>query len=384
MLNQDPQQKQHPEPLTLVDWDLVPKYLSLAGKGGDKGTVFAVFPPTDDQGCIFIGMKPDGSFPKEEVEKQLRKRPAHGLGVVVNKALPVSDDWGTKRDHYDKKTGHFLRQWGASGAHIWWGKTLFAEGDAGLPIEEQLQAPQKAGLPTPTMVVVTTSRSVHFYWKLDTALTPEEWQRAMVRLLCALEGAMPENGWDSSLTSLCRVMRIPGSLHPKTGKRVHILEGVGTGEMHEWEVIDSLLPPLPTYGKQPSRFLGNGEFKPGTQAPGWFSRMSEKDQLIEAIKMLEVIPSRGEAGTGTRAPAVKILAALVHHFGTEFAVEICHQAGWFNEHWNPEDEASRIGGHINPAGMGWVIQQARAHGWRHPHEEMQLRILKNFRRQALT
>ena len=382
MVIRQPEQSQPPETIPLVDWSLVPEYLSLTGKGGDKGTVFAVFPPTDDQGCIFIGMKPDGSFPKEEVEKQLRKRPKHGLGVVVNKAYPVHEDWGKEREHYDKKTGRFLRQWGASGSHIWWGKTLFAEGDAGLPIEEQLQAPQKAGLPTPTMVVITTSRSVHFYWKLDTPLTPEEWQRAMVRLLCALEGAMPENGWDSSLTSLCRVMRIPGSLHPKTGKRVHILEGAGSGEVHEWEVIDSLLPPLPTYGKQPRRFLGDGEFKKDTVAPGWFSRMTTEDQLRMTIDFLKVIPPRGEPGTGTRAPAIKVLAALIHYFGTDFAVELCLQAGWENEYWDPSDEASRIGGHINPSGMGHVIQQARAHGWKHPNDEAVLRIRRNFHKLA--
>ena len=382
MVIREPEQRQPTEPIPLVDWDALPRYLSLVGKGGDRGTVFAVFPPTDDQGCIFIGMNPDGSFPKAKVEAALRKRPTHGLGVVVNKALPVDEEWGSEREHYDKKTGRFLRQWGASGAHIWWGKVLFAEGDAGLPIEEQLQAPQKAGLPTPTVVVVTTGRSVHLYWKLDTALTPEEWQQAMVRLLCALKGAMPENGWDSSLTSLCRVMRVPGSLHPKSGKRVHILEGAGTGEMHQWEVIDSLLPPLPTYGKQPSRFLGDGEFKRDTTAPGWFSRMTVEDQLRMAIDFLKVIPPRGEPGTGTRAPAVKTLAALVHYFGTDIAVELCHQAGWENEYWNPADEASRIGGHINPAGLGWVIRQARAHGWKHPHEEMVLTGLRRFSSKA--
>jgi hypothetical protein len=197
-------------------------------------------------------------------------------------------------------------------------------------------------------------------------LTPEQFRNLQRRLVIAMQGANAEAGMDKSLHNPCRVMRLPGGHHPKTGNPTTVIPESVTGELFTFEQLDALLPPLPVtaaattaLGTIPDSFgRANGH--------GWFSRLSPEDQRTFAIDMLAVAPRREKPGTGTRHKAIQILAGLIHHFGRHEALQICSDARWAGDHWDPAHEALTIGDHDQPAGIASLIEAARANGWQHP------------------
>ena len=105
---------------------------------------------------------------------------------------------------------------------------LFAEGDGGLSKERQLAAYAETGL-KPTVVIDTTSKSLHFVTRLAEPLHYVDWILAIKRLRKLLNEHEPDAKWDESLAKPSQVLRLAGSIHPKTGLNCRILEGYGTG-----------------------------------------------------------------------------------------------------------------------------------------------------------
>ena len=98
-----------------------------------------------------------------KLRKELKGRPNHSVGIIINPALPKPDDWGSKPEHkYRSVKG--VRVWGASNAHIRGGIAVWVECDGSLSLEKQAELPKKLGLPPTTLTVKTGGKSLHQYW----------------------------------------------------------------------------------------------------------------------------------------------------------------------------------------------------------------------------
>jgi hypothetical protein len=203
----------------VVCWQLFDEFLQLIGRNDpDEPLVVAVFPKTQDQPNIHFGCTA-GSIPRVEIEKTLRRKPSHSLGLVINPALPKPKEWGTLQEHLTKSGRP--RQWGAKNEHIAGARLIWYEADGGLPKVEQLAAIRRAGLPEPDFIVDTSGKSLHSYWRLDEPITPEQFRDLMQRLPQAVDALTPEMRGDTGIHNPCRVMRAPGGLHP-SGNRCTI------------------------------------------------------------------------------------------------------------------------------------------------------------------
>ena len=330
--------------------------------------VFIVFPQEPAKPCIHVSGT-DIAIPTAELERLLQRHPTHSLGLIINPAKPQPRDWGTLPEHLNKAGKP--KAWGASNAHIHRAVACWAEGDGGLPIAKQLLLPAAAGLPSPSFAVSTGGKSIHHYWAMPGGITPDQFRNLQRRLVIAMDGISAEAGMDKSLHNPCRVMRLPGGYHPKTGNPTTVIPETVTGELFTFEQLDALLPPLPI---QPTTLSAIGNLSNSTAtntSAGWFSRLALHDQHNFAIEMLALTPKREKPGGGTRHKAIQILAGLIHHFGRHEAIAICTEANWTGPYWDPVREAASIGDHDRPSGIASLIASARDSGWRHPLETRQ-------------
>ena len=192
--------------------------------------VFIVFPQDPAKPCIHVPGT-ETNIPTAELERLLQRHPTHSLGMIINPAKAQPANWGSLPEHLNKAGKP--KAWGASNAHISHAIACWAEGDGGLPIEEQLQLPTAAGLPQPSFAVNTGNKSAHLYWAMAPGhhLTPEQFRNLQRRLVIALQGANAEAGMDKSLNNPCRVMRLPGGHHPKTGNSTTVIPESVTCEL---------------------------------------------------------------------------------------------------------------------------------------------------------
>ena len=114
-------------------------------------------------------------------------------------------------------------------------RVLFYEHDD-IPKEQSLVAWQTIGLPTPTLQVDTGSKSIHTYYLLDEAISPDLWRTLQQGLIYHLKS-------DPSLHNPGRVMRLAGSVHPDTGEVAKVINS--SGEVYSLETFTSLLA-IPT------------------------------------------------------------------------------------------------------------------------------------------
>lgn len=86
---------------------------------------------------------------------------------------------------------------------------LFVEWDD-KPKDWQLNAWRELGLPEPTLQIDTGGKSVHTYWALSEAITPERWKPLIKRLIAFC-------GSDPACCNPSRVMRLAGSSYWSKG-----------------------------------------------------------------------------------------------------------------------------------------------------------------------
>jgi hypothetical protein len=80
---------------------------------------------------------------------------------------------------------------------------LFVEWDD-IPVEQQVIAWQRLGLPEPSLMVSTGGASVHCYWLLQEPVTPALWKPEQKRLIAYCKS-------DPKCSNTSRVMRLPGT-----------------------------------------------------------------------------------------------------------------------------------------------------------------------------
>ena len=138
----------------------------------------------------------------------------------------------------------------------------------------------KAGLPEPSFMVDTSNRGYHVYFLLSELCGCEEGRIARARLSKTIEAALekdyPGIKTDHNLHSVAQVTCLPGSVHPKTRKRVTI-ENI-TGVKYSLAELDSVLLPL----DQPTVLTvgagGNLSVKPGPD-PEWYEQFPDFSSL---------------------------------------------------------------------------------------------------------
>ena len=177
----------------------------------------------------------------QEIESSFFFDLSCSFGFVVGVSNPVPPQWRPEWHVWDDASQTSYGQtYGASNTHIREHRFLFTEGDGGLPPEEQIATVTAAGLPTPTLIVDTGGKSLHFYWVLLEPVTPERFrllqtaiQKALIRFK-AFEV-------DTSLKNPSRIMRAVGSLHPKTGRRC-VIHTSNPDLRYDVEAIAAMLP----------------------------------------------------------------------------------------------------------------------------------------------
>lgn len=190
-----------------IDWDAVGRHLNLVGFDEGDAVVFAKWTKAMNGRASYQWW--DES--RDELPEVWGSDA--GFGFVVGKALP-------KPAEHKKIFGGGV--WGAKAVHIESNACAFVDCDSEVLDEsEQFAILREAGLPTPSFVVNTTGRGLHFYWRYETPLPPSEHRQLMRRIVKALE-PWPEFGIDKAVHNPNRVMRLAGSRHPKTGKFVTI------------------------------------------------------------------------------------------------------------------------------------------------------------------
>lgn len=170
----------------------------------------------------------------------------------------------------------------------------------------QLSAWKELNLPEPTLQVLTGNKSVHNYWVLDKPCSVEQWKNIQIRLIEYCDS-------DRALKDPCRVMRVPGYVHSKTGQLaevVHCSENRVT--LRE---LDALLPLVKK--KEIVRKISAGA----------------KGTETEILEAFAAIPPRAGSGTNSYPMYRNIAWGLADAceqagLGREYAVQLIESAGW--------------------------------------------------------
>lgn len=93
----------------------------------------------------------------------------------------------------------------------------------------------------------------------------------------------------------------------------------------------------------------------------WFNRQPRDRQHRLAVEMLRFIPKREQTGKGERHECISVLCSLKNHFGEEVALQICMEADWASNNWDPARELPTL--HDPTNAIGNLIYKARDRGW---------------------
>ena len=340
---------------SLVNWDVVDEFLEAIGRSSGP-IVFAVYPPDPTKPCRHFQCEAE-AIPRSDIEKYLRQKPTHSLGVVINPPAEQPRNWGEKEEHRNSKG--YVKAWGASNAHIEEAIAVWAECDGGLTIEEQEVLPQLAGLPDPTITVWTGGKSLHHYWlftpgqEIDLGL----FRDLQTRIANAIEIVAPDAKPDKGINNPSRVMRIPGAKHPKTGQYAVIHST--TQETFTSEEIQACAPSLITRASD----------APAKPSHHWFSALPDERQEELAIEMLKCAPVRSEEGAGMYIKCFAVLAGITHHFGQAAAIRICDAAAWHSQgFWEPDQKIPTIQDTKWRASIRRLIEVALENGYQLPED----------------
>jgi hypothetical protein len=133
-------------------------------------------------------------------------------------------------------------------------RCLFADFDGGVVVEEAWSRLKAAGLPTPT-VTILTGGGVHCWWRLDEPLADaKHWSKLQKRLAQAL-------GSDPSVHDWPRIMRLPGFVnHKYEHKPVAELVDVDAGRVYS---LAELTPATPGMSDATRSFVERGVLPAG-------------------------------------------------------------------------------------------------------------------------
>ena len=289
----------------------------------------------------------------QEVDKLLAQRPDMSLGFVVNPG-------------------------GGKKAEITSAIALFTEDDSGASLDDQMVSWQGV-MPEPGLSVFTGNKSIHHYWPLREAITPEQFTIAQRRLAAVMQAAHPAGDDDTSLDDPNQVMRVAGSIHPKTGKRAEIrhrsIERFSLQELEKYlTAAEARFNIQPSTTAAPNR--RNITVAAISTANGThYKDMTAVQRHAVVIDALRHCPERGEPDSNTYPLAQRILAALVHEFGADVALDLAKRADWSqNDYWDITNTARSLQDSAPEAGKRsriWTVFDIAAEEARDPDKPWQ-------------
>lgn len=367
----------------MIDWEQATQH--MAALEIQDGVVLALFPPKDrggKDGCLHITVDASSAWDPKGVEAQLDKRPGYSLGFIPNPG-------GTKN------------------AEIKYCRALFFEDDGPASKEEKIAQWEAAGLPRPSLQVWTGGKSVHHYWLLEQPCTPTDFRKGQKRLHRFVQKALPGSDIDKALCNPSRILRLAGGIHPKSGDRSVIVSAGGQKYSYEtlWNLtgndnystaqavsnfyeptprpspdpveaeVPENLQPLPEWDTPEQKEFYKQQIENEKANPpkyGSFRELSRTRVAEYAAQALPYTVQRGPTGGNTYPTAVKILCALVNHFGPNDALDICARANWSQDHWDIvaqvrqiEDNSEDRGDHERVK-IFHLFDSAEFNGWVRP------------------
>ena len=243
---------------------------------------------------------------------------------------------------------------GVTDADITGMPALFAEWDD-IPLQEQIETPERLGLPEPTLRTFTGHQSCHTYWRLAEPLPPAQWREITADLIAYCRS-------DRRCKNESRVMRLAGSIcwgkkppHAPVGQASILTT---SGAVYTFEELRALVPcagSAPAATPQAIDISGPGP------------RRNDQPRPLEEIREALAFIPRRVAGQGTYDTYRNIL------WGLGAALEEAGQpremaAALMEEHspsrqcgWDVAQVLRSGGDHIKAETFWW---HARQHGWR--------------------
>ena len=195
----------------------------------------------------------------------------------------------------------------------------------------------------PSFIVDTGGKSLHFYWRLARMITPEKFEEMQKRLVKLIEKVNPNFGVDESLCKSNQILRIPGGLHGKTGKRCKLYriggwlhrrvlcdgkqqpywewslvygveffeQGLSIAE-YVWEVDTT--PEQKTINEEESSFISKIAREDLSQDGQWFSRLDKEVQQPLALRCSSLYQRERKLEKEMEV-CISILYGLKRHFG---------------------------------------------------------------------
>ncbi|MEY3750674.1 MAG: hypothetical protein RLZZ186_1093 [Cyanobacteriota bacterium] len=317
----------------MIDWLQAQDHLFLSGITPEEPVILALF-PKERGTCIHVHTT--GDLPEEArsaVQAAMDHNPDLSLGFLLNPG-------GTKNDE------------------IKFCRALFYEDDGPAPLEEKLSQWEHCGLPRPSMQLWTGGKSVHNYWFLREPCSTAAFTAGQKLLFKHVESCLTGVKVDTSLSKPCQVLRLAGGVHPKTGEQSKVMST--TGELFELQQLMALVRPAET---QAAAEVADEDL-PHAKKGRHYERMTalEKRQVVQ--EALRFCPEREAAGSGTYEVARDVLAAMVHEFGPDIAVEISRGANWSQQHWDIKKVAmSLVDAPENRKTIWHLFKEAQRKGW---------------------
>ena len=216
----------------------------------------------------------NGRLPESQVERFCEYAKDWSVGTVVDRPLPLPPDWHQRTDpDAFYSNGTTRRVWGARAGDVASCTALRLEAD-GVGEAADLFAVLAQQFARPTVQVLTGNRGAHFYWRLWTPISKDQHRDLQLRLHQLANDHLPAAGWDKNIYSHARVMRLPGSWHPKTGKQVTYSEH---GCFFGVEELADRLPQLRQHTPPPSP-VPTPHRRPGGR--GWLGDLWERDRKL--------------------------------------------------------------------------------------------------------
>jgi hypothetical protein len=192
----------------------------------------------------------------------------------------------------------------------------------------------EVGLPKPWLV--SSGGGIHVYWPLDCDIAPSDWRPIADALKEACK--RQELHADHAITADCaRVLRLPGTLHAKTGRKVRLVRqgeivppAAFRGALAAWMDMDSDAPT----GPQPTAVAvaANNDLTGGLEYPtSYAEKIAEHCAVIGLMR-----DTRGDVDQPTWYGSIGVLAF------TDEADGICH--AWSNGHtkYSPLETNAKI------------------------------------------
>lgn len=317
----------------MIDWLQAQDHVLLSGIAPDEPLILALF-PKERGTCIHVhttGSLPDDA--RSAVEAAMAHNPDLSLGYLVNPG-------GTKNDEIKFCRG------------------LFYEDDGPATLEEKLAQWEVCGLPRPSLQTWTGGKSVHNYWFLREPCSTTAFTAAQKLLFAHVERNLTGVKVDTSLSKPCQVLRLAGGTHPKTGELSKVM--TTTGELFELQQLMALVRPAES--GQPSEV--DDEDLPHAKRGLHYERMTALQKRQVVTEALRFCPEREAPGSGTYEAARDVLAAAVHEFGPDLAVEMAKAAGWSQQHWDIKKVAfSLIDAPEHRKTIWHLFRMAQQKGW---------------------